>query len=271
MKRKVIKIDENLCNGCGLCVKGCHEGALQLIDGKARVINEVFCDGLGACIGECPVNAIEIEEREAAPYDENSVMEKLSQKGENTIRAHLLHLKEHGEMVYFKQGLHYLKEHNMSIDMTGLEGGGCPGSMEMSFKNTGNSESFEIASSLSQWPIQLRLLSPQSSFFKDADVLLAADCTAYAFGNFHSNFLKNKSLAIACPKLDTEKEEYIEKITAMIDLSNINTLTVLIMEVPCCGALVQLAPQAAAKAGRKIPVKKIIVGIQGGILKEEWV
>jgi ferredoxin len=273
MKRTVIKIDENLCNGCGTCIEGCHEGALQLIDGKARIINETFCDGLGACIKECPLGAIEFEEKETGPYDECAVMEKLSTKGEKTIKAHLLHLKEHNEMIYFKQGLHYLKEHNIKIDMTDIENtGGCPGSMEMTFKRSDNMDNnkTETSSQLSQWPIQLHLLNPQASYFKDANVVLAADCSAYAFGNFHNRFIKNHSLAIACPKLDSEKEKYIEKITAMVDISNIDTLTVFIMEVPCCGGLLQLAQQAVANAERKIPIKKIIVGIQGNIIKEEW-
>jgi ferredoxin len=274
MKRKVINIDENLCNGCGSCVEGCHEGAIQLIDGKARIINEVFCDGLGACLGVCPVNAITIDEKEAAPYDENAVMEKLVPKGEKTVIAHLLHLKQHQQAVYFRQGLTYLKEHNTQIDMTALEcGGGCPGSMEQSFKKTfeQNEPAPAIASQLSHWPIQLHLLNPQSSVFQNADVTLAADCTAYAFANFHGSFLKNHSLAIACPKLDSGKDEYIEKITAMINLSRINSLSVVIMEVPCCGGLLQLAQQAAANAERKIPIKKIVIGIQGDILKDEWI
>jgi hypothetical protein len=128
----------------------------------------------------------------------------------------------------------------------------------------------ETASQLTQWPVQLHLLNPQAAYFKDADLVLAADCAAYAFGNFHKRFLKNHSLAIACPKLDSAKERYVEKITAMIDLSNINTLSVIIMEVPCCGGLLQLARQAVANASRRIPVKKIVIGIQGNILTEEW-
>jgi NAD-dependent dihydropyrimidine dehydrogenase PreA subunit len=274
MKRKVIKIDEKLCNGCSLCVDGCNEGALQLIDGKARVIDEVFCDGLGACIGECPVGAIEIEEKEAEPYNEIAVMEKLAAKGENTIKAHLSHLKEHGETAYFKQGLDYLKEHNINIDIEGIKhSGGCPGSMEMSFKHSNNltDDKAEISSQLSQWPVQLHLINPQASYFENADVVLAADCAAFAFGNFHRKFIKNHSIAIACPKLDTGKENYIEKIAVMIDVSTINTLSVVIMEVPCCGGLLQLARQAAAKASRKIPIKKIVIAIQGDILKEERV
>ena len=273
MKRTVITIDESLCDGCGACVEGCHEGALQLIDGKARIVNETFCDGLGACIGECPVGAIRFEEKDTAPYDERAVMERLSVKGEKTVRAHLLHLKEHNETTYLRQGLQYLKEHDIRIDMTDIEKPcGCPGSEAMSFNRSGNSTNDATAtvSQLTQWPIQLHLLNPQAAYFKDADVILAADCAAYAFGGFHNRFLRNHSLAIACPKLDSEKERYVEKITAMVDMSNINTLSVVIMEVPCCRGLFQLARQAVAKASRKIPVKKIIIGIRGDILTEEW-
>jgi NAD-dependent dihydropyrimidine dehydrogenase PreA subunit len=275
VKRKVIIIDEDICNGCGLCVKGCHEGALQLIDGKARIINEVFCDGLGACIGECPLGAIEIEEREAMPYDEIAVMKELAQRGEKTIIAHLLHLKEHDETEYYNQGVNYLKENNINLDISAYEGhergGGCPGSKEMAFKRSESFETNKNNSMLSQWPIQLHLINPQSSFYKNADVILAADCTAYAYGNYHNRFLKNNSIAIACPKLDNSKDEYIAKLTAMIDLSKIKTLTVVIMEVPCCEALVQIAYQAAIKANRKVPIKKIVIGIKGDLLKEELV
>jgi ferredoxin len=269
MKRTVVKIDESLCNGCGACTEGCHEGALQLIDGKARLINETFCDGLGACIGECPIGAIQFEEKEAAPYDEYAVMEKLSSKGEKTVRAHLLHLKAHNETAYLRQGLQYLKEHDMKMDLTDIESPcGCPGGRAMSFLRGENAaaDATEAVSQLTQWPIQLHLLNPQAAYFKDADVLLAADCAAYAFGGFHNRFLKNHTLAIACPKLDSEKEKYVEKITAMIDLSNISTLSVVIMEVPCCGGLFQLAQRAVAKASRKIPVKKIVIGVRGNIL-----
>ena len=270
MKRTIIKIDEEICDGCGACVEGCHEGALQLIEGKARIINEIFCDGLGACIGECHLGAITYEEKEAKPYDEYAVMERLSSKGEKTIRAHLTHLKEHNETEYYKQGLQYLKERDIKIDMSETKSGGCPGSMQMTFKRVNDSVNAAISSQLSQWPIQLHLLNPQASYFKNADVVLAADCVSYAFGDFHNRFLKNRALAIACPKLDSEKERYVEKLTAMIDFSNINTLIVIIMEVPCCGGLLQIAQRSAANAKRKIPVKKIVVGIQGEILKEEW-
>ena len=277
MKRTIIKIDEEKCNGCGLCVEGCHEGALQIIDGKARIISDLFCDGLGACLGECPVDAIELEEREAEPYNEYVVMDKISKKGEKTIRAHLLHLKDHNEMDFFKQGLNYLKEHAISIDMTGLDIGkehvghgasfGCPSKKELFFERQEQTteSTAESFSQLRQWPVQLHLLNPEASYFKNADVVLAADCTAFACGDFHSRFLKNRILAIACPKLDNNKENYIEKLVTMIDNATINTLTVVIMEVPCCGGLLQLAQQAILQAKRKIPVKKIVLSIKGDI------
>jgi hypothetical protein len=209
------------------------------------------------------------------PYDETAVMKEITQKGQKTIIAHLLHLKEHGETEYYNQGINYLKENNINIDLSahaGHEcGGGCPGSKEMTFKRTETPETTENISLLSQWPIQLHLLNPQSSFLKNADVILAADCTAYAYGNFHNRFLKNNSISIACPKLDNSKDEYTEKLTAMIDLSTINTLTVVIMEVPCCEALVQIAQNAVSKANRKVPIKKIVIAIKGDLLKEEWV
>lgn len=282
MKRTIIKIDEDKCNGCGLCVEGCHEGALQLIDGNARMISDLFCDGLGACIGECPSGAIVLEEREAEPYDEYAVMDKISPKGEKTIRAHLIHLKKHNEIEYLKQGLQYLKEHQIEINMDGLENNkeqaghgkpfGCPGKKELFFntpEQTTGCET-EIHSQLRQWPIQLHLLNSEASYFKNADVVLAADCTAFAYGDFHRRFLKNHILAIACPKLDSDKECYVEKLVAMIDRSNINTLTVVIVEVPCCGGLFQLAQQAQTQASRKIPIKKIIIGLQGEVVSEEW-
>lgn len=286
MKRTIIKIDEDLCNGCGACIKGCHEGALQLIDNKARMISDLFCDGLGACIGECPVGAIELEEREAEPYDERAVMERIAVKGEKTIMAHLKHLKDHNEMEFLAQGVAYAKEHNLQIDLSELEAKenpkmacGCPGSMARSFAApsvVSHAPNFasthaDMPSELTHWPVQLHLLNPMAGYFVGADILLAADCTAFAFPDFHSRFLKGKKLAIACPKLDTNKESYVAKLAQMIDGAKINTLTVVVMEVPCCGGLMVLARQAAAQATRKIPLKQIVVGVQGDILNEEWI
>lgn len=198
MLRKIIQIDEEKCNGCGVCIPNCHEGALQIINGKARLISDLSCDGLGACLGHCPEGAIEIIEREAEP------------------------------------------------------------------------ERAAIPSELRQWPVQMHLLNPQASYFRNADVVLAADCAAFAMGDFHARYMKGKSLAIACPKLDSNKESYIEKLNSMIIDAKINSLTVIMMEVPCCGGLLQLARTAREQANRKIPVKKVYLSIQGEVLEEEW-
>ena len=288
MKRTIIKIDETLCNGCEACVSGCHEGALQMIDGKARMVSELFCDGLGACIGDCPVGAITLEEREAEPYDEIATIERMVVKGEKTILAHLRHLKDHGEYDYLKQAVMWLKNNNIPVDVSSVHnapapkaaahvhGGGCPGSKEMSFapapafKMAGNTPA-ETPSQLRQWPVQLHLLNPDASYFKSADVVMAADCVAFSFADFHNRFLAGKILAIACPKLDSNKESYVEKLKSMILNAGINTLTVIIMEVPCCGGLLGLAQKAVAEAGRKIPLKLIVIGTRGDVLKEEWV
>ena len=303
MKRDILKIDEELCNGCGQCVPNCHEGALQVIDGKVRLVSELMCDGLGACIGHCPEGAITIETREAEPYNETSVMEQMKDKGKNTIIAHLKHLKDHGETNFLQEGVSYLKEHSRELKFNldevmsevhnhgkiipaikmaqdhssnhNHEGGGCPGSRAMVIDkpNNGNNHSatLEQPSELRQWPVQMHLLNPGASYFKGADLLLAADCVAFSMGGFHSNHLRGKSLAIACPKLDHGIDSYVEKLTAMIDVSKVNTITVMMMEVPCCSGLLQMVGSALAKASRKVPVKKVIVGISGEILQEEWV
>ena len=305
MKRTVINIDEKKCTGCGECVPGCHEGALQIIDGKARLISDLMCDGLGACIGHCPFDAITLEEREAEAYDEIKVMEGMLNKGFNTIYAHLRHLKDHDLKQYVQQGVDFLRAHRSSIDfdpemllaklhepkmetnaanqpkvqykptqMQHNHGGGCPGSREMSFKPQEQSPVQNTTgqpSELRQWPVQLHLLNPAAGYFQKADVLIAADCTAFTVGNFHSKFLAGKVLAIACPKLDTGLDIYSQKIIRMIDESNVNTITVMIMEVPCCGGLIKLVQSAVLQAQRKVPVKAIVVSVQGDIISEQWV
>lgn len=301
MKRDILKIDEELCNGCGQCVPNCHEGALQVIDGKVRLVSELMCDGLGACIGYCPEGAITIEKREAEPYNEVKVMEQMISKGKNTIIAHLKHLKDHGESGFLREGVVYLREHRAELNFDpdeiftevhnhqGLQAkapaaqtqthshsheGGCPGSRTMVIPSpTAVVErvSTDQPSELRQWPVQMHLVNPNAPYFRESDLLLAADCVAFSMGNFHSKHLKGKSLAIACPKLDHGSDVYIEKLTAMIDIAKINTITIMMMEVPCCGGLLQMVRTAMSKAGRKVPVKQMIVGIAGNILKEEWV
>jgi ferredoxin len=298
MKRKIIEIDDEKCTGCGLCIPNCHEGALQMIDGKARLISDLFCDGLGACIGHCPEGAIEIIEREAEPYDEVKVMQTIVPKGRNTILAHLEHLRDHGETLFLNQAIQYLKEKN--IDMSpeksatpgqhtthanlteaireekNHSGCGCLGTQTVDFKIDAKAiaaaavTATEAPSELKQWPVQLHLLNPQASYFQKADLVLAADCAAFAMGNFHARFLKGKSLAIACPKLDTNKESYVDKLTAMIADAKINSLNVVMMEVPCCGGLMGMAKMARERAGRNVPIKETIISIRGEVLQEEW-
>lgn len=286
MKRTIIKIDENTCNGCGMCVEGCHEGALQMINGKAVMISDLYCDGLGACIGECPVGAITLEEREAEPYNEEAVMQRIVLKGEKVIQAHLKHLKEHNEEGFLQQGLEYLEKNHVRIDLSFLEpqkqepklGCGCPGSMMREIKRpaviTGVSVQHTTSpqpSELRQFPIQLHLLNPHAGFLQEAHLLLAADCTAFASGDFHRRFLRNKMLAIACPKLDEGIPVYIEKLKEMIDIARIETLTVLIMEVPCCRGLVNIAQQAREQADRDIPIKVVVLSVQGEVVSEKWI
>jgi ferredoxin len=278
-KRKIIKIDEKKCTGCGLCIPNCPEGALQIIDDKARLISDLFCDGLGACIGTCPEGAITVEERDAAPYDEKKVMENIVPQGHNVIVAHLEHLKSHGAQQYYKEALEFLKEKGIAVPLKAQEKphahAGCPGMRMVDFSHEDKPAAQEAigerTSSLRQWPVQLHLVSPLAPYYQDKDVLIAADCVAYAYGDFHERFLKNKSLAIACPKLDTNKEIYGDKITALADEARVNTLTVVMMEVPCCAGLLAIVRQGLARAKRKVPLKAVIVGIKGNVISEEWV
>ncbi len=321
MKREIIRIDEDLCNGCGICIPNCHEGALQIVDGKARLISDLMCDGLGACIGHCPEGAITMETREAAPYNEVAVMQDMIGKGKNTIIAHLKHLKDHKEFVFLKEGVEFLVENrgkagfdvdevlqtvhghkpaekvaeahkvvqeqshghgNGHVHAHGHShghdhgGGGCPGSRAMTIDrgNTsivGGAISADAPSELRQWPVQMHLINPNAGYFQGSDVVIAADCVAFAAGNFHGKYLKGKTVAIACPKLDSNMEVYVNKITGLIDDAKVNTVTVIVMEVPCCGGLLKLVKAGSEKATRKVPVKLIVIGINGDPIKEEWV
>lgn len=284
----MVKIDENLCDGCGLCVPNCHEGALQIIDGKARLISDLMCDGLGACLGHCPQGAITIEKREAAPYDEVAVMKDMIPKGKNVVVAHMKHLLDHNETEYFKLALNYLTENknNLGFDLNEMKsevhnsqtksesGCGCAGSAERTINSPATSScstTKDIPSALRHWPVQMHLINPNAQHFHSSDVILAADCVAFSMGNFHPELLEGKTLAILCPKLDTRTESYVEKITSLIDDAKVNTITVAMMEVPCCGGLLRFVQQALQNASRKVPVKAIIVGVNGDILQEEWV
>lgn len=277
MERQIIRIDEEKCDGCGLCAQGCPEGALQMIDGKARLVSEITCDGLGACVGDCPQGAITVETREAASYDERLTLDNLIPKGPNTLKAHLKHLHEHSQTTFLNQALDYLKELNVTIpdykEKTMHQG--CPGSAPRNLSRAAFGRPAVaqegLASQLSQWPVQLHLVSPRNPVFEKADLLIAADCTAFAMADFNQKWLPGKKLVIACPKLDQNQEVYLDKLTALIDEAQVNTITVMIMEVPCCGGLLRMTQTAAERATRKVPIKAVVVGVDGEIRKEAWV
>lgn len=296
MKRQIITIDEKKCSGCAACIPGCPEGALQVIDGKARLVSDLFCDGLGACIGHCPTGAMSTETRDAEPYDERKVMhERIVKAGPNVIAAHLRHLKEHGAEDFLQDALDYLQEEgieNLLDNLVALHqeetaascgernplvhhGGGCPGSRMMDCRAAetavGVHDVVPASGELRQWPVQLHLVSPLAPYYAGSDLLLAADCTAFAAGDFHGALLRGRTLAVACPKLDTDMHVYVEKLVALVDFAKINTITVAIMEVPCCEGLLSIVAEAIGKAKRKVPVKKIVLSVQGVRLSEEWV
>ena len=271
MKRKIIKIDEEKCNGCGECIPNCPEGALQIIDGKARLISDLFCDGLGACIGECPLGAIKVEEREAEPYNEDKVMINVIKGGPNVIKAHLKHLKDHNETEFYNQAIDFLNENKIEIpeQEEKVVPFACPGMKVVDNKEIpqpplekGDSESTNYRpSELRQWPTQLQLLNPQASYFQDADLLVAADCVPFALNNFHGQYLKGKTLVHFCPKLDNFYEEYVEKLSQIFELNNIKSITLLKMEVPCCGGTRATVDAALEKSGKNIVIEDITINI----------
>jgi NAD-dependent dihydropyrimidine dehydrogenase PreA subunit len=256
--RKIVKIDEEECNGCGLCIPNCAEGALQIIDGKAKLISEKFCDGLGACLGHCPQDAIIITEREADQFDEKAVEAYLHEQKEAQSKP---------------------KPHSASSEPSPQPQPkpqpsftGCPSSGAMQFKviepQTESGSSQPSVSMLSHWPVQLKLVPVNAPYFADADLLVAADCVPFAYPNFHHDFLKGKAVVVGCPKLD-DIQFYIEKLTEIFKLNSIKSITVPYMEVPCCSGLVR-ATEEAIKASRKdIPLKKVKIGIQGDIKPEK--
>ena len=297
MIREIVHIDEDKCDGCGVCVPNCHEGALQIIDGKARLISELMCDGLGACIGHCPQDAITIEKREAEPYDEVAVISQMIKSGKNTVFAHLKHLQDHNETEFLKQALTYIKANraDMPFEISEVHellhgkqgeaqpanagaGCGCAGSAPVAFDagglkmaSTPETSASDVPSALTQWPVQMHLINPAAAYFNHADLLVAADCAGFAYGNFHNDFIKGKKMVIACPKLDQSKDMYIQKLIRLIDEAKVNTITVVIMEVPCCGGLSQMVSVATQMASRKVPVKEVVVSIRGEVISEEWV
>jgi NAD-dependent dihydropyrimidine dehydrogenase PreA subunit len=232
MKRNIIHIDEDKCNGCGLCVPACAEGAIQIIDGKARLAADNLCDGLGACLGHCPQDAIHVEEREADEFDEAAVEKNIAK----TVDAK----PAHGH-------------------------GGCPSARLMSFEKPQSAPvaaNAPQASAIGNWPVQLKLIPVSAPFLKGADLLLAADCAPFAYADFHRDLLTGKVLLIGCPKLD-DVEEYKQKLTAILAQNDVKSLTVAYMEVPCCTGLVALAKQALAASGADIELQTVCIGIRG--------
>lgn len=274
-KREIIKIDQEKCNGCGLCIPNCPEGALQLIDGKVRLISDLFCDGLGACIGHCPEGAITIEQREAERYDEKKVMVNIIKQGKNVIVAHLEHLKDHHQRQYLKQALEFLKQKKIEIPQEAVAprshhhadgASGCPGARVVEFTrkrtNTGDVPISKGLSELRQWPIQITLVPPSAPYLQDADLLIAADCIPFSYPDFHNQLLKGKALLIGCPKLDDAEADQ-QKITEIFKQNNIKSVTCAHMEVPCCFGLVHIVKEAIAASGKKIPFEEVTISIQG--------
>lgn len=248
-KRKIIEIDREKCNGCGLCTTACAEGALVLDqEKKAVLVKEIFCDGMGACLDVCPVGALKIVERESKDYDPKAAYDHvLKSRGAEAAR----HV--HGADA---------KPPHPTIHA------GCPGAMARELKPReaprSKKSSEDISSELSQWPIQLHLISPQAPYFNGCDLLIAADCTAFTLGNFHPELLRGKKLVIACPKLD-DTEGYVEKIAELIKINTIYSLTVAIMEVPCCSGLFRIVQDAVELSGAKLAIKRIVIGIDGNL------
>ncbi|MBF0226078.1 MAG: 4Fe-4S binding protein [Desulfobacterales bacterium] len=224
--RKIIKIDEELCDGCGQCILSCAEGALAIVDGKAKIVSENFCDGLGACIGNCPTGALKIIEREAFEFDEKAVEEHLKEK----------------------------EKHNLPC--------GCPSSQIQVFSKNSKSEIEETDSNLTHWPIQIRLIPPKASFLKGASLLVLADCAAVAYVNLHRDLVKNRTVMMGCPKFD-DAQAYIDKFTEIFKISDIKDIAIVFMDVPCCSGLPFIVKKALEKANKNIPYKEIIVSKTG--------
>jgi len=255
VKRKMIRIDEEKCDGCGLCIPACPEGALQIIDGKARLVKESFCDGLGACMGDCPQGALTIEEKEVDEYDEEGVIAHIKEKSPELLEKHLAHLRAHADE---------LPQHHSH---TGISS--CPSAKMLQWEDSGQAAPARerVNSELRQWPIQLHLVPPHAPYLRNADLALVADCVPFAYGDFHRDFLKGKAVAIGCPKLD-DLNAYIDKVAEILRVADIRSLKVVHMEVPCCHGLVHIAREALKRAGKDIPFDAVKIGVKGEVIGE---
>lgn len=266
--RDIIKIDEDKCNGCGQCIPGCPEGALQVIDGKARLVSDLFCDGLGACIGNCPTGAMKIEQREAEPYDEYKAMENIVKGGENVVKAHLKHLKDHGQKEYLEQAIEYLEQRSLFIpDFEQKTQCNCPSTMSKKIERSeALVKSVDMSPQLNNWPIQLALMNPDAEYFNDADLVISADCAPFSYPNFQQKFLKDKVLIMFCPKLDKTIDTYVEKLAYIFANKNIQSISIVHMEVPCCSGIEIIVKKALEKAQKMITLKDYTISISGEII-----
>lgn len=273
--RKIIEIDDETCTGCGVCIPNCPEGAIQIIDGKARLISDIFCDGLGACLGKCPEDSITIIEREAEPYSERLVMENMMKFGDNTVYAHLKHLQDHGETGFLNEALAYLAEigHPNLLENPPESADDIPEMHACGLDEPemimGDVEDASAApagerpeSQLRQWPVQLNLVSPQAPFLKGKELLVAADCVPIAMANFHQDYLRGRSVVIGCPKFD-DARAYLEKFEQIFAINDIDKVTLLHMEVPCCFGLKALVERAIHKSNKQIELNEVVVSVQG--------
>ncbi len=271
-KRKIIRIDEDKCNGCGECLPNCPEGAIQVVAGKARLMSDLFCDGLGACLGHCLQGAISIETRETQDYDEERVMENIAGQGTEVIAAHLKHLREHGEHEYMRLALAFLRAKGIPPPAEATAGHdhgscGCPGAKVMDFRQERGKIPRQTAarqgSQLRQWPVQMALVPAEAPYFDGADLLIAADCVGFACADFHRDLLKGRILLVACPKLD-DLQAHKDKINRIIRQNSLKSVTYARMEVPCCAGLKDIIRRALADCGKTdIPFNEVVIGIKG--------
>lgn len=276
-QRAIIHIDQEKCNGCGLCIPNCPEGALQVIDGKARLVSDLLCDGLGACIGHCPQDAITIEQRQAVPYDERKVMATIVPQGPLVIKAHLEHLASHQQQEFLAEAVAYLGEHGIANPLlptshasTQAQPGGCacPGTQARDLRTERPAASLppahagEIPSQLQQWPVQLRLVSPLASYLNNADILIAADCVPFAYADFHRSLLQGKIVLVGCPKLD-DVSIYRDKLVQIFIAHTVRSVTYAHMEVPCCFGLCAVIKEAIAESGKSIAFEEVVISIKG--------
>ncbi|HEY9055277.1 MAG TPA: 4Fe-4S binding protein [Rectinemataceae bacterium] len=266
--RNIIEINQDLCDGCGACETGCPEGALKVIGGKARLVGESLCDGLGACLGRCPRGAIKVTRRHAEEYDEAAVIDGMIPQGEAVLAAHFAHLDHHGQDLYLRQAAARLRALGMSLP-PGYESLREPEKPRFakpcsSFALKKEASRPAIASALGNWPVQLHLSNPRAPGFDGAHLLLAADCTAFASGSFHEDFIRGRATVIACPKLDHGRDVYIDKLTSLV--AKASSVTVVTMEVPCCSGLVSMALEARSGAESDIPIDHVVIGIDGAVV-----